>query len=190
MSYMLRDRPDGQVEIVLSKPILVGVFPERDIAQRVCAFLRDAAIEWPEDEPAGFATASADVADAEAEDLDLVAETVAPKARRARAKADINLPAVIDEKPRPPVFLTISAPNLTEDQKETAFRRIAEGEKIAVVAQGIGITMSVLRGMWANHKRGLQKHIAEGGKIACCGCKKLFMPSISSPDTCARCSHG
>ncbi|AWD21592.1 hypothetical protein [Fuscovulum blasticum] len=82
MTYMLRDRPDGQVEIVLSRPVLVGIFPERDVALRVCAFLQDEAVDWPEDQPAGFATAASDAAEAEAEDLDALAEVVAPAPRR------------------------------------------------------------------------------------------------------------
>jgi hypothetical protein len=49
--------------------------------------------------------------------------------------------------------------------------------------------MGQLRGIWAAHKSWMQKHIQEGGKIACSLCTRPFMPSISHPDTCARCSH-
>jgi len=96
---------------------------------------------------------------------------------------------VVPEKPRQPPILTPTAPDLTDEQIATAFRRIAEGEKLVVVAPDFGLTMGQLRGMWANHKRQLQKHIAEGGQVPCALCTKLFTPSISHPDTCARCSH-
>ena len=187
MTYMLRDRPDGQVEIVLSRPVLVGIFPERDVALRVCAFLQDEAIDWPEDQPAGFATAASDAAEAEAEDLDDLAEVVAPAPRRRPLVR--NLPAVVSERPLPPPFLTPAPTNLTEDQKDAAFRRLSAGEKLATVAPEFGLSMGQLRGMWANQKRHLQKHLAEGGQQPCANCQRPFLPSISNPHTCARCSR-
>ncbi|NTT88245.1 hypothetical protein [Tabrizicola fusiformis] len=189
MSYMLRDRSDGQVEIILSKPILIGIFPERDVAQRVCSLLQEEAVDWPEEQPAGFATAAADVAEAEREALSEVVE-VLPGWRKSRARTVRNLPVVVPEKPVAPVFLTPMAPELTDAQRDIAFRRIAEGEKLGAVAASFGLPMGVLRGMWGNHKRQMQKHLSEGGKIACQTCQRPFVPSISNPDTCARCSHG
>lgn len=67
MSYMLRDRPDGQFEIVLSRPILVGIFPERDVASRVMFFLQEEEIDLTEDSTASFGQALRDAAAAEAE---------------------------------------------------------------------------------------------------------------------------
>ena len=37
MTYTIRDRQDGMVEIVFSSPILIGIFPERDPAEKACA---------------------------------------------------------------------------------------------------------------------------------------------------------
>lgn len=206
MSYMLRDRPDGQVEIILTKPILVGIFPEREVAQRVCTFLREEAIDWPTEEAASFSRASADVAEAleanlddlvEAEDADEAGEArlrdLVEKSRPAPALASPppvrNLPAVVQEKPVAPVFLTDTPITLSPQQQTAAFKRIAEGDKLSVVALELGVGMPQLRGMWTGYKRRMQKHLAEGGQVACTLCTKPFTPSISHPDTCARCSH-
>lgn len=189
MTFVLRDRPDGQVEIIINRPVLIGIFPERESAQKVCAFLQeDEAFGLVDDAVAGFATAAADVSDALAETLDdLAAPEPAPVRKRRRIVR--NLPAVVDEKPRPPVFLTPSAPSLTDAQRDDAFRRIAEGQKLSAVAPEFGLTMGQLRGIWANHKRNMQRHLSDGGQIACGLCARPFTPSLSHPDTCARCSH-
>ncbi len=181
MTYMLRDRLDGQVEIILQQPILVGIFAERESAQRVCAFLSETALEMPEDQPAGFATATADVAELEAEIESLDPPVFMPSRR--------NLPAIVPDKPSAPAFLKLAPTELTEDQREAAFRRISEGERLSDVAVDIGVGIAQLRGMWTGHKRRLQAHIAVGGQIQCKMCTKEFTPSISHPDTCARCSH-
>lgn len=98
------------------------------------------------------------------------------------------LPAVV-ERPTPPAVLPATCPpELTEAQIEAAFARIASGEKIAPVAADLGITMYSLRGMWAAHRRHMQKHIADGGQEECALFAKPFTPSVSSPDKCARCA--
>lgn len=181
MTIALRDRPDGQVEIVLYRPEVVGVMNDRDMAARFVAFLEQDDPDLIVEEPSGFATASADVAEAEDLNLGDLVERGLPQDRTA-------LPAVI-EAPRPPVF--VAAPKeLTEAEIEAAFERILGGEKLTAVATSIGITMGRLRGMWAAHLKQLQRHMAEGGQQACTLCQKLFTPSVSSPDKCARCSHG
>lgn len=189
MTYMLRDRPDGQVEIIVHKPVLVGVFPERDVAERFCVWLQeDDAFGQVDDAPAGFATAAADVADVEAE---TVVETAPPalKLSKPRQERHVSVPAVID-KPTPTAMLPVFVPQkLTEVQIDAAFARIADGEKIAVVAPDFGLTLNQLRGMWAYHKRQMQRHLSEGGKENCVTCQRPFVPSITNPDKCARCSH-
>ena len=197
MTYMLRDRPDGQIEIIVVQPAVVGVFAERDVAERVCVFLQDDENHGQvDDQPANFAAAKADVEAAEAE---AVAEVVLsgqggvpafskPQPRQERRKPGL-LPAEVDE-PTRTVQLVVARPkHLTEEQAEQAFARLSGGQKLADVAPDFGITMNQLRGIWANHKRQLQKHLAEGGQEACTICAKPFTPSIASPDKCARCSH-
>jgi hypothetical protein len=203
MTFMLRDRPDGQIEIVVNRPQVIGVFTDRDYAQKFFVFLQDEdAFGQVEDAPAGFATASADVKEAELGDiaevaamdqrlpafLRPVAPPPSPKPRQDRLDA-IQLPAVV-EPPKRTALVAVEQPrHLTEEQLAQAFDRITMGEKLAVVAPDFGLTLNQLRGMWANHKRYLQKHLAEGGQIACALCTEPFTPSISSPDKCARCSH-
>lgn len=206
MTYMVRERPDGQVEIVLSKPILVGIFPEREVADRVCSFLQSEEVDWPEEEPAGASDVDdlvvvvedADNTAGETEYRGLIenaplAVVPTPTLQRIGAPSSAtvrNLPAVTAERPVAPVFLTIPVvPEFTEERKAAAFARIESGEKIAVIAPDFGLTMGQLRSHWAMHKRILQQHIREGGQIACSLCRKPFMPSISHPDKCARCSH-
>lgn len=192
MTYMLRERPDGQTEIIVNQPRVVGVFPEREVAERVCVFLQDDLIDWPEDRPAGFGTAAADVAEAE---LDLIEDIEgearpAPKRTRQNSGGGVrNLPAVVPDRPFMPAVRPADAPHLTEDQRDAAFRRLTEGEKIAAVAPEFGLTTFQLQGMWAAYRKQMQRHLAEGGQIPCTGCQRPFTPSITSPDKCARCSH-
>lgn len=189
MTFMLRDRPDGQFEIIISKPVLIGIFPDRDIATRVCALLESDDTDLPELAVSGFATAAADVAEAEATAAAEAVLAEAPRPVSRPAPPVANLPVVID-KPRPPAMLAPDPARLGEDDKARAFDRIMSGEKIAVVARDFGVTMSSLRAMWASHKSHLQKHIAEGGQQPCALCARPFTPSVSHPDSCARCSHG
>lgn len=200
MTYMLRDRPDGQIEIVVTQPTVVGVFAEREVAERVCVFLQEDENHGKvDDQPANFAKATADVAEAEAEIMAEVASVapvagggvpsfLRPQARQERRKST-RLPVEVDE-PTKTVQLVVTRPkHLTEEQTEQAFSRLTAGEKLNDVAPDFGLTMHQLRGIWANHKRQLQKHLAEGGQVACAFCSKPFTPSIASPDKCARCSH-
>lgn len=200
MTFMLRDRPDGQIEIVVNKPVVVGVFAEREMAEKVCLFLQeDESFGQVDDQPANFAAASADVAAAEAEAA-AEARVAAAPALPIRLQAQPTPPCqerrkstqllVVDDRPTAPRMLVVAAPkHLTEDQANAAFGRLAAGEKLATVAPDFGITLNQLRGIWAGHKRLLQKHLAEGGQVSCIMCAKPFTPSISSPDKCARCSH-
>lgn len=63
------------------------------------------------------------------------------------------------------------------------------GEPIASVAPDFGLSPAQLRGVWGHHCKVMQRHLAEGGQVACKLCTKPFTPSISHPETCARCSH-
>lgn len=184
MSYMMRDRPDGQFEIVLEKPILLGIFPERDTAEQFMVFLQSTGDdELIEEEASSFSRAARDVRDAQDEALEETAEPVAP--RKVETKLATVLPVV--DRPRPPA-IRVEKSELTFEQREAAFARISKGEKLGDVALDFGVDMGRLRALWANHCRYLQQHLAEGGQIECSNCKKAFTPSISHPDTCARCS--
>lgn len=191
MSYMLRDRPDGQFEIVLQRPILVGIFPEREVASRVMYFLQEDALEMVEDAPALFGRASDDVAEAlQAADVghtEILPHAIALYAKAAKPAGRNLLPAVM-HKPQAARQLAVSV-NLREEAATAAFARIAGGEKIATVAPDFFVSFNQMRAMWAAHCRKLQQHIAEGGKVPCGMCKTPFTPSMTHPDTCARCSR-
>lgn len=197
MSYMLRDRPDGQVEIVLTHTTLVGIFPEREVGQKICAWLQEDLIEWPEDAaddvPADPSSTAEEEANAEAaaavdarfRDLVEAARPVDPPPPRTVR----NLPAVVQELPTPARVLTPRGDLLTVEQKDAAFARIIRGERISTVALDFNVSTSQMVGLWSQHKRRMQAHIAEGGKVPCALCNIPFMPSLTHPDTCARCSH-
>lgn len=185
MTYMLRDLPDGQVEITISRPLRVGILSDRDMAARFVAFLQHEEPDLIEEQPPGFATAQADSAAAVTLDLDeIVTET--PKPRRQRGVA--NLPVLADV-PTRTALLPVARLTLTDAQREVAFARLGGGESIASVAPDFGLSQAQLRGAWGHHCKVMQRHLAEGGQQPCSLCQKPFTPSISHPDTCARCSH-
>lgn len=189
MTITLRDRPDGQIEVLVQKPVVVGVLADRDLAERFVAFLTledDAA----EEDSVRIAT---DGNDEVAQELDLaqIAQEVAPvppKPRPKRRSQREQLPAVI-EKPKAPALLPVVRPALTDVQLDEAFGLLGGGEKLSAVAIRFGVPMSQLRGYWAQHRKQVQRHLADGGQQPCSLCQKPFTPSISHPDTCARCSH-
>lgn len=188
MTITLRDRPDGQVELVVQKPIVVGVLADRDLAERFVAFLTledDAA----EEDSVRIAKGGVDEA---AQELDLaqIAQEVAPVPSKPRSRRNMRaqLPAVID-KPKAPALLPVVRPALTDAQLDEAFGLLGGGEKLSAVAIRFGVPMSQLRGYWAQHRKQVQRHLADGGQQPCSLCQKPFTPSISHPDTCARCSH-
>lgn len=121
MTFVLRDRPDGQVEIIVERPVLVGIFPERDTAEKVRAFLQ-ADAEEPDEEPPLFSHDGPSVDVASDEPVDLVAEIEAagvdqnvvsvtqdPKARRVR-QTTANLPAVVPDQPTPTALIVHTPP--------------------------------------------------------------------------------
>lgn len=196
MEYVLRDRPDGTVDIVQMVPHFVGTFASRSIAERVRGLLGaidlhreivsdiEEEIAPPIQPDASFGIVETSVTFYKAA---TIPDTPPPApVPMEAAPAPIQLPAVVD---RPRMPAVIEAPKLSEAMKEAAFHRLHAGEKLASVAPDFGLTMGQLRGMWANHKRIIQAHIAEGGPQPCQLCKKPFTPSVSNPDTCARCSR-
>lgn len=191
MTYQLRERPDGQIEIVVNRPTVIGVMTDHDMAKRFVAFLKEDEPELVEEEPPSFVRAAADVADAAAEDEGISAFRDPGAAAKGVGEAMLrHLPAVVD-RPSPPARLPVTVPaELSEAEIEVALMRVAAGEKISDVAREVGMTMGSLRGRWAAHCRHLQSHIAEGGQENCVTCSKPFTPSITSPDKCARCAKG
>lgn len=191
MTIMLRDRPDGQVEVILNRPEVIGVMRDHDLAAQFVAFLTE---RDPELKLAGDAVPLHEVAEslddiaAAADAADGVALKAAPAAQAPRKTGKVQLPAVL-ALPSPPARHQPERLKLTEEQRDAAFTRLGGGEPIASVAPDFGLSPAQLRGAWGHHCKMMQRHLAEGGQVACKLCTKPFTPSISHPETCARCSH-
>lgn len=190
MSYYLRDRSDGQVEIVLLRTVQVGLFPNWSAAEDARTFLKDDQPELPDDSPACFARANGDAEEAASFDpSDLLPEEPAP-VRKAVRRRNRNLPAVVS-KPRAPIQTIVAAPpQLAGDRLQQALSRIQMGDSLRDIAQDFGVSMFVLSGAWERHKREMQVFMASAGQQPCRHCRRMFTPSLSHPETCARCSNG
>jgi hypothetical protein len=187
MGFHLRDRDDGMVEIVFGEPILIGIFPDRDIAGRFRAFLEAGDPPLAEDRETDNGPEEAaldamlDKAETEAEAAAARAVAV-PKLPAPKLPAVVRVPTTVLKKPRP-------APP-SDEVKAAAFARFAAGEKLSKVAHDLGLGFFELRAQWANHRLQLQRHLTAGGPQPCALCHRPFTPSLSHPDTCARCSRG
>lgn len=197
MTYQLRDRPDGQLEIVVLRAEIVGTFADRTIAAKVMTFLQEDdafnGADAPAEEPPGLFGPKIE-AEAATVVEELLEELPAPsrpppRLSRQTPAEPVSLPAVVAEKPRPPVQLRAEPPGLTDEEKDAAFQRLTTGAKLAEVAPEFGLTTAQLRGMWSGYRRRLQNHFAGGGQVRCRQCSRVFLPSLSHPDTCARCSR-
>lgn len=261
MDYAVRQRPDGEFDIVMLRPVRIGTFVDLQRASRVAAFLNGQEPDEPRPDvsatdltlsgaadsvpPQGHlppillpkstpgpahvpptpphvtrdgptAVPKEMQADSLLDDAKPVAEGAASqgmieiplapvlwKKDEITFKADPSAaepgtavvpvtrpatPAVVRKDPRAPAVVQAEPTRLTDAQREEAFRRLGHGEKLAVVAPDFGLSMQVLRAMWAGHKSSMQRFHATGGQIACALCHKPFMPSETNPDTCARCS--
>lgn len=183
MTYVLRDRPDGQIEIAVLRPVVVGVFPDADYAYKFVAFLKVEEPELVDDTSPEF-----DLPDDPDDDLTVLIEVSEPIKKRVEAAISAAFPVPAALKPKAPALIP-RAPSLSQEDRALAFSRIGDGEKIGTVAVDFGVTMFEMRGMWAQYRYKLQKELAEGGQQNCVLCTKKFTPSMSHPDRCARCSH-
>lgn len=187
MSYYLRDRSDGQVEIVLLRTVQVGLFPDWSAAEEARAYLKDDEPELPENRPINYREAKADVA--EAADLDLC-EPAANEEERVRiSHIRLNSVASVPAKPRAaPQLPALQPQKLSEERLQAAFVRVQQGDDMRSIARDCGISLFQLSSLWDRHKRVMQKFMASAGQQPCAHCQRPFTPSISHPDTCARCS--
>lgn len=190
MSYILRDRSDGPVEVLFFRPILVGLCDSWTEAEQLRVFLKDEHPELPDLPPVNFWEARKEEAEASALDLsDLATPAVAP-VRKSAARCVRNLPAPVSQ-PKAAVRKAAPAPvELTDDQLRHALGRIQQGDSLREVAQDSGVSMFELSTAWDRHRREMQTFMASAGQQPCKHCGRRFTPSISHPETCARCNHG
>lgn len=192
MTIMLRDRPDGQVEVILNRPEVIGVMRNHDLAAQFVAFLteRDPELKLAGDAiPLPEGAESLEEIAAAADAADGVPPKRAAKSPMFPKTSKINLLPAVVALPSPPARRVQERLQLTDEQREAAFGRLGGGEPISSVAPDFGLSPAQLRGAWGHHCKVLQRHLAEGGQVACKLCAKPFTPSISHPETCARCSH-
>ena len=188
MSYYLRDRSDGQVEIVLFRTVQVGLYPNWSAAEDARTYLKDDQPELPDDRPVNFREARSDAAEAAALDLsELVPDEPKPVRKSVRGRSR-NLPAVVSQPRAPAQAAPAVSHELTDDQLQQAFSRIQNGESLREIALDYGVSTFQLSGLWERHRRRMQKYMASAGQQPCRHCQRLFTPSISNPETCARCS--
>lgn len=183
MTIMLRDRPDGQVEVVLNRPEVIGVMRDHDFAAQFVAFLTE---RDPELKLAGDVVPFTD--DTIEELVAVINASDGTEVARHLQAVSRQLPTV-SAKPKLPARPKPLPMSLTESQREAAFDRIQEGEPLAAVAACYDVAPAQLRGAFGAYRKSLQRHLAEGGQVPCRLCQTSFIPSISHPETCARCSH-
>lgn len=188
MSYYLRDRPDGQIEVLFFRPILVGLCKSWEDAEQVRVFLKDQPPELPDIRPPNFREAKADAAEAVAMDLsEILPEEPKPVRKPATARTR-NLPAVVSQ-PKAAVQAKPTSPReLSDEELQQAFSRIQHGESLREIARDCGVSPFQLSGLWDRQRRQMQTYMASTGQQPCRHCQRPFTPSISNPETCARCS--
>ena len=96
-----------------------------------------------------------------------------------------HVPALV-EKPRQAVTMCADLPT---EVMAPAFERLERGERLQAVAADLGVPWPSLRGAYAGYKSRRQREISRAGMSTCSLCSKEFMPSVTSPDTCARCTR-
>ena len=173
VTYMLRNRPDGQVELLQFDPRVVAVFPHLADAERVRLLLENSGTEGTtETEEAAETPSAASASETEAFD---------PYHRAGNALVSpVAVTAVSDATPP-------SDASPAEPDWEGAMTRLASGEPLRLVADEMGLPWTALRGRWAQSKQRAPRR--DDTLTNCVICDREFRPSASSPDKCARCSR-
>ena len=167
MEFALRDRDDGQIELVRYEPVVVGTFVDRDTANNIIRLLSQEEIQ--RQSPLFTVSVEDNVAEP-APDPEPVVAVVPPPA---------------PEVPAPGTAIVAAPPS----DLDALFERIRNGEKIADIAEDVGMSMLSLRSKWANHRRYLKAVVNPDEKARCAMCDREFTVSAISPDRCARCAH-
>lgn len=194
MSYSLRDLPDGRVEMVLSQPVLIAIFPERRVAQRICTALdRDQAAAPASEASRQLEAPAKDEAMSSPKTLqqfrDLIESSRVQDAPTTMFRSVRNLTDATQDAGGDAQILTLHPRDLPDAQRERAFRRLACGEALSSVARDLRLRRDVLRVAWEAHKRSEQRLLAAQGQRECEACRRAFTPSLTRPSLCARCSQ-
>lgn len=196
MNYRLEENGDGAFQVLEIKPVVVGTFPDREIAKKFMDFLIDG-------------------------ELDRI-NTPVPDPIRLELPAPRTVPK--EPKPQQSQKLSFNARQAlldpwTEDELETAIERLKNGEKLAEVSAEYGKSLNALRANWAVFRKreqqaaqaeaksadarpGLSENKAaikantsansgeQDGFATCSLCEREFRQTPESLEHCARCRDG
>ncbi|MDO5648370.1 hypothetical protein [Paracoccus sp. (in: a-proteobacteria)] len=172
-------RPDGGVEVRQITETVIATFTDPAHAALFCAALT--ADETPDARFFDHAEGQPDAAPAPVAVVAVQNETDTPPNRQARRDE------MDDDRPRQPPETTVQA---SDDDLQWAFARIESGDKIQDIAAEKGWNWRSLRASWSRECQRRQKEVAASGPVNCTLCDRAFTPSLSNPDTCARCAKG
>ncbi len=199
MQFKLQETDQGQFEIIQTLPVVVGVFPNQEMARKVFDFLVDdymeAAPEAKDKAPLQAALVDEQPPAMEpAKTKPKLVEDVAAPPKLKRQPAKLKIPAA----PKAAENSNVKPLAWTDDEIDAALIRIQAGERVKDVAASAGKSFGSLRGKWANFKRynkielagALTKpEIDDADRDDCRLCGKSFRPTAESLDLCAGCSR-
>ncbi|MDO5648727.1 hypothetical protein [Paracoccus sp. (in: a-proteobacteria)] len=175
-------RPDGGVEVRQITETVIATFTDPAHAALFCAALT--ADYQPDARFFDHAGGRPDTAHAPI-------PAPAPDAAQNKPDTPPNRQArrdeMEDDRPRQPPETTVQA---SDDELQWAFARIESGDKIQDIAAEKGWNWRSLRASWSRECQRRQKDVAASGTVNCTLCDREFTPSLSNPDTCARCAKG
>lgn len=180
MTYQINARDDGQYDLVVMRPTIVGTLASKRMAERFASWLETMDEEELEQLSAFQADEPMPAPDAPA----LVAETDDSPAEQA------GLPVLETQQPDPrPSAPADAAPDRIPSTEvlHAAFARIASGENLTTVADDIGMSMFKLRSRYARHRRDTPAQSDD--KVDCVTCGRPHKPSAAGDGLCARCAR-
>lgn len=189
--YSLKEKDDGSVDLLETRPVVVGTFLSRELADRVIAFL-----QYP---PMNIDTAVKLLAmKNDPEKMNTIRENVDKSIERAITSFDEIVAApdaaavakVVIHNDQPPIPAPANAAPAPEDWAG-AFQAVKNGANMDEVAATLGVSFTHLRARYAAWRRG--QKAARGDDIAkesCRMCGKQFAASADSDGLCSRCRHG
>jgi hypothetical protein len=190
--YSLKEKDDGSVDLLETRPVVVGTFLSRELADRVIAFLHS---------PPTVRHAATSIMQAkgkDAEQLEAATESVAKAIECAITSFDEIIAApdagavakVVTQNDQQPIPAPANAAPAPEDWAG-AFQAVKNGANMDEVAATLGVSFTQLRARYAAWRRG--QKAARGDDIAkesCRMCGKQFAASADSDGLCSRCRHG
>lgn len=179
---------DGRFVLSVRRLVRVAVFEEDADARLAAEFFaaREATVEDAEVAPTAAErvteTTKAKVANA------VPAQIAEAEEAPPAAPKDVTVTPEVKGSSVAVSALSEGAEGWTEDRLEAAFKRIDAGERLMDVARDMGGDWRSLRGRWGAHKRAQTETVPD--QQPCSICERLFTPSNSNPDQCARCARG